>query len=169
MLCCNCKKNEAVKKIKQLKNGKIVEENYCFACYHAVCSSTKKEEQVLSCSYCGTTIDEFKQKKLVGCANCYTTLKDSIAPSISRMQGAKSHKGKFPTIEQELIDVEPPSFETAEEEQIIKTRINRQCRELLLIIEKLKAEGKYEQAKSYADKCSLMQSQTALEEDFIWQ
>lgn len=171
MLCCNCKKNEAVRKVKGQRNGQTVEENYCFACYHTLFSSVKKEEKVLLCPYCGTTVEEFKEKKLLGCANCYITLKDSISPSISRMQqGQKVHKGKSPTIEQESLETGlSPTFETATDEQILKTRIDRQCRELLLIIEKLKSEGKYEQAKSYADKCSLMQSQAALEEDFIWQ
>ncbi len=168
MLCCHCQKNEAVRKYRKIKEGKVVEENYCFECYHHFFSSQQVEvstEEKKACPYCGTTETEFHLKKLVGCANCYYYLKDAVVPVMHKMQGKKTHKGKFPTLEG---DGEIATFEGASEEEILKTRIERQGRELALIIEKLKSEGCYKQAKGYADKFSLMQSQGRIEEDFVW-
>ncbi len=173
MLCCNCKKNEAVRKYKQIKNGVAREENYCFECYQRLFLSSEIEKAeggaLSACPYCGTTEEEFRLRKLVGCVHCYQTLK-AVAPVITRMQGKKTHKGKYPSVETENMELFQDSltFETATEEQIEKTRLERQCRELTMIIKKLKSEGEYEKAKGYADKLSLMRSQGNIEADFVW-
>ena len=83
------------------------------------------------------------------------------------MQGKKTHKGKFPTLQTDT-DNFNATFEEASEDEILKTRIERQSRELSLIIEKLIGEGNYKQAKDYADKLSQMKSENRIEEDFIW-
>ncbi len=143
-----------------------MEEHYCFECYQQLSFPSSKKRN--ACPYCDTTAEEFQATKLVGCAYCYQTLKDVVYPVMQKMQGKKTHKGKFPTLETEN-DEETlgATFENATEEEILNTRIERQGRELSLIIKKLKAEGKYEQAKDYADKFSRMKSQNKIEEDFV--
>ena len=49
-----------------------------------------------------------------------------------------------------------------------QARYEKQCNELELIINKLKAEGNYADAKGYADKLSVMKSKQAVEEEFVW-
>ena len=173
MLCYQCKQNESVRKYKQIKNGIAQEHNYCFDCYQKLLlslqSENSEENELSACPYCGTTEEEFRKSKLVGCVHCYQTLK-SVSSVITRMQGKKAHQGKYPSIETESLETfqESVTFEMATEEQIEKTRLLRQCRELTMIIEKLKSEGEYEKAKGYADKLSLMRSRGGIEADFVW-
>ena len=47
-------------------------------------------------------------------------------------------------------------------------RLERQCNELTLIIQKLQKEGKLAAAKEYAYKLSTMKSKLEIEEEFVW-
>ena len=86
-------------------------------------------------------------------------------PTIIKMQGVETHKGKFPL---------PENPETAQPDEekdqkaMAKVKYHRQCNELTLIVEKLRKAGDYEGAKEYADKLSRMKSKSAVEEDFVW-
>lgn len=171
MLCCHCNKNEATRKYKQVKNGLHIEKDYCFDCYNRLFLETEEEngaesENALSaCPYCGMTAEEFRAKKLVGCANCYKTLYKTVHPTLIKMQGKETHKGKFPMLENTN---EAQTFEFASKDQIESARVERQSRELTTIIEKLKAEKNYKDAKEYADKLSRVRGKGKVEEDFVW-
>lgn len=168
MLCCHCNNNQATKTYEQIKNGKSVTEYYCLECYHRlflVADEAEGEMSLSACPYCGTTVEEAQSTKLVGCAYCYRTLQQALTPTIVKMQGVEIHKGKRPPAE----NLETSS-ETAEQDptEIEKARYARQCRELTFIIEKLKSEHNFKDAKGYADKLSRMRSKLKIEEDFVW-
>lgn len=173
MRCGHCGRNQATKTYEQIKNNKKVVEYYCMDCYERLFLSVEEgAETVLSvCPYCGTTLEEFRASKLVGCARCYPALKEGIMPMILKMQGERAHTGKTPPLDffetddylhAEFADVD---FRARAME---KARFERQCNELETIIAKLKAEDNYEDAKGYADKLSLMRSNQAIEEEFVW-
>ena len=166
MLCYQCKKNEATKVYELVKSGKREKRNYCLECYlklfvHA--DKAEGETTLSACPYCGTNMDEVRAQKLVGCAYCYKMLSGELENMISKMQRSSNpHVGKCPSV-----DV----FEQDDEndgDPAMLTSCNRQCYELTLIIQKLTAEGNFDDAKGYADKLSRMRSKMAIEEDFVW-
>ena len=174
MLCCRCKQNEAVKTYKLVKYGQKTEEELCLACYNRLALQSQENGAesgvaLSACPYCGTTEAEIRSKKIVGCANCYKTLQKVVQPLLVKMQGKEKHKGKFPIV-RNMDDgqEETLTFENALEEQIIASRVERQSRELTAIIEKLKLEKNYKDAKGYADKLSRMNGKASVEEDFVW-
>ncbi len=169
MLCLQCKKNQATKTYEQIKNGVKNTEYYCLDCYHRLflCQQEAEGEEMLSaCPYCGVTAQEFERTKMVGCAYCYRMMENVVLPAIVKMQGAKGHVGKFPTIEEGLEPLLPS--EKAKTEALKKTKFRRQCRELEMIIEKLQKDGDETGAKDYQDKLNRMKKKSAIEEDFVW-
>ena len=171
MLCCHCKENQATKTYEQVKNGVLETLPYCFDCYQRlfINASDLSDGVALSvCPFCGTQAEEARKKKLVGCAYCYQTLYETLRVDIVKMQGEQAHCGKRPPVEGR-----DPLKESTEEERrdlkrIADAKYKRQCRELALIIEKLKKEKDFNAAKDYADKLSRMKSKAEIEEDFVW-
>jgi protein arginine kinase activator len=49
----------------------------------------------VSCSVCGMTYEEFKNKGQLGCENCYTAFKQ-LDTIIKNMHGSNKHMGKIP-------------------------------------------------------------------------
>lgn len=173
MRCCYCKNNEATKTYAQIKNNKKVVECYCMDCYDKLFldAETVGEETNLSvCPKCGMTLEEFRAKKIVGCAYCYRAMRTKITPTIVKMQGERSHQGKTPPLEfggeQSVVTADIPDDVRAD--MLARARFERQCNELEIIIAKLQKENNYEDAKSYADKLSLMRSNGKVEEEFVW-
>ena len=169
MRCCHCGEKEATKTYERKgKERKI--EYYCMDCYDKLfLSADDGESSLSSCPYCGMSLAEVQSTKLVGCAHCYRTMKGGVYPIVVKMQGDGTHTGKTPSVSVEekhgaFRDLDPESYKTA----LRRERYKRQCNELEIIIEKLKAENNYEDAKDYADKLSLMQSNKDIEEEFVW-
>lgn len=50
----------------------------------------------VTCKFCGTTYDEFKQKGTLGCDKCYEYFKPIVMPIVKRVQGNIEHIGKIP-------------------------------------------------------------------------
>ncbi|MBQ9713985.1 MAG: hypothetical protein IJV83_01545 [Clostridia bacterium] len=173
MACGYCGKNQAVKTYEEIKNGKKQVEYYCLDCYHQLFLYADEAEGDLSlsaCPYCGTSLAEVKRSKLVGCANCYKTMSSALTPVITKMQGEKAHCGKTPPLEGfgESNDGVRLVLKGYREQAVALARFERQCKELEVIIAKLKDEDNYEDAKGYADKLSKMRSRSAIEEEFVW-
>ena len=169
MRCSHCGEKEATKTYERKgKERKI--EYYCMDCYDKLFLTAGEEESSLSsCPYCGMSLAEVQSTKLVGCAHCYRTMKGGVYPIVVKMQGEGAHTGKTPSIDTEeyhgiFRDIDPEAHRAA----VRKERYKRQCNELEIIIEKLKAENNYEDAKDYADKLSLMQSNKDIEEELVW-
>lgn len=168
MRCSGCGQNQAVKTYEEIKHGKKTVEYYCLECYHKLFldEKTTERESLTACPYCGMTATEFRSGKLVGCAYCYRTMGDTVLPTVTKMQGEKSHRGKTPPFLEEVGKETFGFMQSALD--IEQARYERQCNELQLIIDKLKAEGNYADAKGYADKLSVMKSKQAVEEEFVW-
>ena len=168
--CCNQRHAARVHEEKG-KNGSVWE-YYCLDCYTRIFLDEIDGEDVLSvCPYCGMSASAIASSKLVGCAHCYQTLQSMVYPMVYKMQGKKGHKGKTPPLDTELCDLY--DFENGmsaeyREKAVAQARYERQCRELEIIIKKLKAEGNFEDAKSYAEKLAAMKNRSAIEEDFVW-
>lgn len=169
--CCN-KRHAARVHEEKGKNGSVWE-YYCLDCYtHLFLDEIDGEENRLAvCPYCGMSASAIATGKLVGCAHCYQTLQATVYPMVYKMQGKKGHKGKTPPLDTTFYD--PYDFEDAvgaeyRAKAMAQARYEKQCRELEIIIKKLKAEGHFEDAKSYEEKLTAMKNRSAIEEDFVW-
>lgn len=173
MLCCYCNKNQATETYERKLGGVRKTEYYCMACYERLFFANKEAEgegALSACPYCGLTAAEFKARKIVGCAHCYQTLAPFVQPTIVKMQGEETHKGKrLPT---ETIEggasIEDETVLDDDLDPTLRARIRRQCHELTLMIEKLTGDGNFEDAKAYAAKLSRIRTNLKLEEEFIW-
>ena len=170
MRCGCCGQNQAVKTYEETRNGKKTIEYYCLECYHKLFLDAEERELVAldACPYCGMTATEFRSGKLVGCAYCYRTMGDTVLPAVKKMQGEKSHRGKTPPLFDDDEGRQEREGTMAAALEMQQARYEKQCNELELIINKLKAEGNYADAKGYADKLSVMKSKQAVEEEFVW-
>lgn len=179
MRCFYCNKNEAVKSHAHTKNGERKRAYYCLACYEKLflCVEEAEGERSLSvvCPYCGTTLDEFNASKIVGCPYCYKTLRNSIMPTIVKMQGETfGHRGKKPLLseEGELI-LGRERFATEEERdnfraEIVKTeRFSRQQREMEMLVEYLGGKDP-KREREYRDKLERMTRTGEVEEEIVW-
>lgn len=174
MSCCNCKKNDATMSYVEIKNGKRTISYYCMLCYQKLFLDEKaaqEEGSFTTCPYCETTLEEYRKSKIVGCGYCYRMMEKSLMPSIVKMQGQrKAHCGKTPPLDMETAtDIGQYFDEDVKKEVKAKQdRLERQCNELTLIIQKLQKEGKLAAAKEYAYKLSTMKSKLEIEEEFVW-
>ena len=172
-LCQSCKKRHIARTYTEKgKNGSSVE-FYCLDCYSRLFLDEVDFafDSASVCPYCGMTAKEAQAGKLVGCAHCYQTLQATVYPMVYKMQGKKGHKGKTPHLDTAFYD--PYDFEDSvgaeyRAKAMAQARYEKQCRELEIIIKKLKAEGDFEDAKSYEEKLTAMKNRSAIEEDFVW-
>ncbi len=170
-LCQCCGINHAARCYEDKKSG--VTWFYCLECYAALFlegGDGGEEGSYENCPYCGTDLAEVKASKIVGCAHCYRVMWEGIFPMVERMQGKEAHAGRTPPIVGNLdtsgIEKAFPAEYRAQAMQ--RARFERQCRELEIIIDSLKAKGLFEEAKGYAEKLAVMKNNGAIEEDFVW-
>ena len=144
---------------------------YCMDCFQRLFISFEESEgaSLSSCPYCGMTLEEVRAGKIVGCAYCYRTMRGGIYPLIQKMQGDGAHTGERPPLfpHRNYGDLEHLS-QDEKKDMIRKARLEKQCREIETIIEKLKSEGNYDDAKEYAGKLSSMRGNLEIEEEFVW-
>lgn len=55
-----------------------------------------EDENIIKCSQCNTTYNEFLETGKFGCAFCYIAFKEQIKPLIRRIHGKVNHKGHGP-------------------------------------------------------------------------
>ncbi len=169
-LCQCCKRNHAARSYEGENKER---EFYCLECYARLfLEGGEEEESSLSeCPYCGMSLAEAKTGKLVGCAHCYASMQAGLYPMIRKMQGERAHRGKTPPLEGSYsapYDFEDTVGAEYRAKAVERARFERQCRELQIIIKKLKAEGNFEDAKGYDEKLTAMKNRSAIEEDFVW-
>jgi protein arginine kinase activator len=46
------------------------------------------------CSYCGTSVEDFKRTGRLGCPHCYTTYEGQLRAILRRIHGSTQHLGK---------------------------------------------------------------------------
>lgn len=172
-LCQHCQKRHAARTHTEKGKNGTVQAYYCLDCYSHIFLDevgANGGESLSSCPYCGMTAEAVRKGKLVGCAHCYQSMQAALYPMIYNMQGQKAHKGKFPPLESEYGD--PYDYEDTvgaeyRAKAMAQARYERQCRELEIIIAKLTAEERLEEAKGYREKLIAMRNRCAIEEDFV--
>ncbi len=169
-LCQCCKKNHAAKSYEG-ENGK--RELYCLDCYSRLFldGGNGEENASSACPYCGTGLEEVKKSKLVGCAHCYQSMQTGLFPLIKKMQGGRAHTGKTPPLEGEYGSpyvYGDMVYGEYRAQAVSKARYARQYHELEIIIARLRAEGRGEEASGYEEKLAAMKIRGTIEEDFVW-
>ena len=177
MRCFYCNQNEATKSYEMVKNGEKKREYYCLSCYEQLFLGTDGadgEKALSACPYCGTTLREFRMRKIVGCPYCYQTMSVGILPAILKMQGdACGHRGKRPplSLEDEMAyeaakNLSPAERDKLREEMEQRERFIRQKKEMESLIDFLAEEESRRQA--YEEKLQRMERKGKIEEEIAW-
>lgn len=176
MRCSYCNKNEAVKSYERVKDGEKKREYYCIPCYERLFlpQDSTEESSLSACPYCGTTLKEFRARKLVGCPYCYQTMAAGIRPAILKMQGdACGHRGKKPPLSvEDEAEFGKETFVTFfdrdgfREEMEQRERFVRQKREMETLIEFLETDKARQ--REYEEKLKRMEHSGKIEEEIVW-
>ena len=176
MRCIYCNKNEATKSYERVKNGERKREYYCISCYEQLFLREDGVEgkSLSACPYCGTTLKEFRLRKIVGCPYCYQTMSAGIMPVILKMQGDEcGHRGKKPPLSvEDEIEFGRENFgafsdrDSFREEMEQRERFARQKREMEILVEFLDTDKARQ--KEYEDKLKRMERTGKLEEEIVW-
>lgn len=116
MLCDNCKKNEAEVHLTQIEENEMTTVHLCPSCaaekgldapgsknlpltdFLAEMGkvAAAEEEATLAgpCSYCHTTVDDFKRTGRLGCPHCYSIYETQLRAILRRIHGSTQHLGK---------------------------------------------------------------------------
>ena len=164
MLCQKCFQNEATVKVVQVVNGKKQELSLCQSCAIEMgfekaakelqlpklfgslildilkkeSSSTLPARQAtsLTCPYCGTTWEDFKQTGLLGCDKCYEVFYGELKKVLKQIHGNTRHIGSRPSTQkkpvvQNLAKLRQELKKAVENEEFEKAaRLRDQIREL---------------------------------------
>lgn len=60
--------------------------------------------KTLSCSGCGTTLEQVRRKGRLGCQGCYATFAQYLQGLLERMHGSTSHTGRLPGVDGQEIE-----------------------------------------------------------------
>lgn len=114
MLCEKCGTRTVTTHVKTIVNGKLEEFSLCSQCakdmgYGSLMNyfnlesvlgtlalNTKFQEDRIICPKCGATIDDIINTGKVGCENCYKVFASKLNPTIQRIHGTTTHRGKTP-------------------------------------------------------------------------
>ncbi len=115
MLCDHCNENEAEVQLTQVEGNELKLVNLCPACaaekgldagpgknlpltdflaQMGQGSSTTEERAAGPCSYCGTTVEDFKRTGRLGCPHCYEVYEPQLRAILRRIHGSTQHLGK---------------------------------------------------------------------------
>ncbi len=117
MLCQHCNKNEANMHMKRIINGRAAEVHLCSDCARSLGYGEAfsgfglgfadflgdfllKGEHSLNaahCPLCNKSFEEIAKDGKMGCAECYTAFYDKLLPSLQRVHGKGTHRGKTPS------------------------------------------------------------------------
>jgi protein arginine kinase activator len=176
MVCQQCQKREANVHYTQIINGKKVEMYLCTQCaaedgalsfnpqlslgsllwgfpgFGETTGFAKFEQpEVVRCSLCGMSFDDFKKSGKLGCAKCYSVFRENLAPVLRRLHGSAEHTGRTPDKAPEIkgTDLGKAGFEVrAAKESGLSKEIDRLKAELSKAIE----NEHYEKAAELRDR-----------------
>ncbi len=115
MLCDNCGKNEAEVHLTQIVENEMATVHLCPACAaekgwgepakklpldaflaQMGQAAMSDEEAAIAgpCTYCHTTVDDFKQTGRLGCPHCYSIYETQLRAILRRIHGSTHHLGK---------------------------------------------------------------------------
>ncbi len=114
MLCDNCGERDAVVHLTQIVENTVTQLHLCERCaaergvettvatpkhplgefLHAVQQQMAPEGTVAErCTFCGSTMADFRATGRWGCARCYTTFEQSMRALLRRLHGSAQHVG----------------------------------------------------------------------------
>ncbi len=127
MLCDNCGKNEAEVHLTQIVDNEMTTVHLCPGCASEkgldaggaknlpltdflaqMGQATIADEEATGvgpCSYCHTTVDDFRRTGRLGCPHCYSVFETQLRAILRRIHGSTYHLGKVYV---------PPASEAAE-------------------------------------------------------
>ncbi len=117
MVCDNCGKNEAEVHLTQIVDNEMTTLHLCPSCaadkgleaetggknppltdFLAQMGKAALAEQEATvtgpCSYCGTTVEDFKRTGRLGCPHCYSVYESQLRAILRRIHGSTQHLGK---------------------------------------------------------------------------
>ncbi|MFQ6066452.1 MAG: UvrB/UvrC motif-containing protein [bacterium] len=118
MICQVCGQREATFHFKEMINGEVKELHLCEICAKekglgetlfmpslslsdlmaglTELEVPRPEEISVSCSHCGLSYGDIKEKGKIGCGLCYQALNEYLTPLLEKIQGKVRHSGKVP-------------------------------------------------------------------------
>ncbi|HET7632977.1 MAG TPA: UvrB/UvrC motif-containing protein [Gemmatimonadaceae bacterium] len=114
MLCDHCRERDAVVHLTQIENDTVNQIHLCERCaaergvettvaetkhplgelLHAVqAQMAPPDDAEGACSFCGTTMADFRARGRWGCPHCYTTFESSMRSLLRRLHGSTQHVG----------------------------------------------------------------------------
>jgi len=115
MLCESCNERDAVVHLTTIQNNQVTQLHLCESCAAArgvetTVTSPKHplgeflqavQQQIVvpsteggRCTFCGTTLRDFRSTGRWGCARCYTTFEASMRELLRRVHGSSRHVGR---------------------------------------------------------------------------
>jgi protein arginine kinase activator len=114
MLCDQCGERDAVVHLTTIVDNQVKQQHLCERCaaergvettlktpkhplgdfLHAVQQQViPSASDTVRCSFCGSTINDFRQTGRWGCAHCYTAFEGSMRELLRRVHGNSKHAG----------------------------------------------------------------------------
>lgn len=115
MLCDECKEREGVVSVSKMQNNSMTLENLCERCAAARGIETtvatpkhplsdflsgvqqqlgNQQTDTVRCSFCQTTLREFRNSGRLGCMHCYATFEQSLRELLRKIHGNSQHAGR---------------------------------------------------------------------------
>ena len=127
MLCDNCGKNEAEVHLTQIQDNEMTTVHLCPSCaaekgldagvaknlpltdflaqMGQAAIAEEEAADVGPCTYCRTTVEDFRRTGRLGCPHCYSVFESQLRAILRRIHGSTYHLGKVYV---------PPASEAAE-------------------------------------------------------
>jgi protein arginine kinase activator len=115
MICSQCEERDAVVHLTQIVDNAVTQVHLCEKCaaergIETESSSTshplgeflqavqhqavQHPGDAVRCSYCGTSLRDFRASGRLGCARCYGAFEQSLRDLLRRVHGSASHVGR---------------------------------------------------------------------------
>ena len=115
MLCDHCKERDAVLNLTQIVDNAVTQLHLCEKCaaergiettvampkhplgefLHAVQQQAVAQPgDAARCTYCGTSLRDFRASGRLGCAQCYGAFEQSLKDLLRRVHGSARHTGR---------------------------------------------------------------------------
>lgn len=116
MICSQCQERDAVVHLTQIVDNAVTQVHLCEKCAAERGIETSSTGQVthplgeflqavqqqasqfpgdaVRCSYCGTSLRDFRASGRLGCARCYGAFEQSLRDLLRRVHGSATHVGR---------------------------------------------------------------------------
>lgn len=119
MKCTKCNQNEATVFYREIVNGKETKHHLCADCaaklelensfftdpfggdllgslFAGTATGKQPRKEEKKCTLCGATFRALAEDGKVGCPACYESFREELAPTLKRLHGAATHRGRMP-------------------------------------------------------------------------